>query len=91
MKRNGGTILIAVIIPGALITFLGILYYLIPRGKGERTGYLSTVLLTEIMFLVMITSFVPLSKRVPLIGWLFLGYTILLAILTIAVLGLEKI
>ena len=83
--------LIAVVIPGALITFLGILYILIPRGSGERTAYLSTVLLTEIMFLVMITTFVPMSKKVPLIGWLFLSYTILLAIMTIVVLALEKI
>jgi hypothetical protein len=83
--------LIAVLIPGALITFLGLLYILLPKGTGERTGYLATVLLTEIMFLVMITSFVPMAKQVPVIGWLFLGYTVLLAILTVAVLCLERL
>lgn len=91
IKRSGGTILIAVLIPGALITFLGLLYILLPRGNGDRIGYLSTVLLTEIMFLVMITSFVPLAKQIPVIGWLFLSYTILLAIMTVAVLVLEKV
>ncbi len=91
LLREGGVILIAVVIPGALITFLGLLYILIPKGTGERTAYLATILLTEIMFLVMITSLVPMAKQVPMIGWLFLGYTILLAVLTVAVLGLEKI
>lgn len=91
IKRTGGTILIAVLIPGALITFLGLMYILLPRGGGERAGFLSTVLLTEIMFLVMITSFVPLSRTIPMIGWLFLAYTILLTAITLAVLLMEKI
>lgn len=51
--------LVGLIIPGILVAFLGSLYYLLPRGTGERVSYLATILLTEIMFLVMITQVVP--------------------------------
>jgi hypothetical protein len=47
--------LVGLIIPGILVAFLGSLYYLLPMGTGERISYLATILLTEIMFLVMIT------------------------------------
>lgn len=55
IKREGGTMLVGMIIPGILVAFLGSLYYLLPRGSGDRVSYLATILLTEIMFLVMIT------------------------------------
>ena len=61
MSRFGGTIAVTVIIPGVVVCLLGLLYYFMPRGNGERVPYLSTVILTEIMFLVMLTQFVPLS------------------------------
>ncbi len=47
--------LIGLIISGILVAFLDSLYYLLPPGTGERASYLATILLTEIMFLVMIT------------------------------------
>lgn len=72
IKRNGGTMSIGMIIPGILVAFLGSLYYLIPRGTGERIAYLATILLTEIMFLVMVTQVVPQTKHVPGIALLFL-------------------
>jgi hypothetical protein len=55
LERDGGTMLVGLIIPGVLVAFLGSLYYLLPMGSGERISYLATILLTEIMFLVMIT------------------------------------
>jgi hypothetical protein len=90
IQRQGGTMLVAIMIPGALISFLGHLYYFLPRGDGSRLSYLTTVLLTEIMFLVMITTFVPLSKVTPEIGWLFLAYTIILSLLTVVALFIDK-
>jgi hypothetical protein len=83
--------LVAILIPGALISFLGHLYYFLPRGDGSRLSYLTTVLLTEIMFLVMITTLVPLSKITPEVGWLFLAYTIILSLLTVVALFIDKI
>ena len=80
----------AILIPGALICLLGNLYYLLPRGSGDRIQYLSSVLLTEIMFLVMISTTIPMSKVIPESGILFLGYTILLSILTIMVLFVDR-
>ena len=47
--------LVGMIIPGVLVAFLGSLYFLLHRGTGERISYLATILLTEIMFLVMVT------------------------------------
>ncbi len=64
--------LVGMIIPGILVAFLGSLYYLLPRGDGGRVSYLASILLTEIMFLVMITQVVPQTKIVPAIAYLFL-------------------
>jgi nitric oxide reductase large subunit len=47
--------LVGMIIPGLLVSFLGSLYYLLPIGTGDRMTYLGSILLTEIMFLVMVT------------------------------------
>jgi hypothetical protein len=47
--------LVGMIIPGVFVALLGSLYYYLPRGSGERISFLSTILLTEIMFLVMVT------------------------------------
>ena len=63
---------VGMIIPGILVAFLGSLYYLIPRGTGERISYLASILLTEIMFLVMVTQVVPQTKNIPGIALLFL-------------------
>ena len=89
--RKGGTVLIAVMIPGSLITLLGLVYILLEKGTGERVSFLATILLTEVMFLVMITNFVPLSRYVPFMGWLFLTYVILLSLMIISVIIIEKI
>jgi hypothetical protein len=53
--------MVAVVAPGVLVTFLGVNYWFIPRGTSERSGFMVTVLLTEVMFLVMLTAFVPLA------------------------------
>ena len=89
IKRSGNTMMFAILIPGALIAFLGNLYYLLPRGNGERIQYLSSVLLTEIMFLVMITTIVPMAKTIPECGALFLAYTIELSIITVIALLID--
>ena len=83
--------LVGLIIPGILVAFLGSLYYLLPRGTGERVSYLATILLTEIMFLVMITQVVPQTKIVPATAYMFLKQTILLIIITVIILIIDKI
>jgi hypothetical protein len=54
--------IITMIVPGGLITLLGVCYYIIPINGGQRAGFLSTIILSEVMFLVMLTSFLPISK-----------------------------
>jgi hypothetical protein len=83
--------LVGMIIPGVFVALLGSLYYFLPRGTGDRISFLSTILLTEIMFLVMVTQVVPQTKVVPAIAYLFLELTIVLAILMIVALFLDKI
>jgi hypothetical protein len=82
--------LLAIMVPGMLVTFLGINYWFIPMGTNERAGFLGTIVLTEVMFLVMLTSFLPLSKEIPMLGYLFLVYTIQLILLTVLVMQLES-
>ena len=89
ITRTGNTILVTVIIPGVVVCLLGLLYFLMPRGNGERVPYLSTVILTEIMFLVMLTQFVPLSNEVPIVEMLFLGLSVTLCVLAIPVTLIE--
>lgn len=54
--------LFGMVLPGILVAFLGGLYYMLPRGSGERPSYLASILLTEIMFLVMVTQVVPQAR-----------------------------
>ncbi len=70
--RTGSTLLITVLIPGVSITLLSMMYFYIPLGGGERVPYLSTILLTSVMFLVMLTQFIPLARDVPLFEMMFL-------------------
>ena len=49
-------------------------------GDGQRVPYLSTILLTEIMFLVMLTTFVPISKQVPNLVVLFFALASVLSL-----------
>ncbi len=79
------------VLPGILVALLGGLYYLLPRGSGERTSYLASILLTEIMFLVMVTQVVPLAKEIPNVGQMFLNQTVLLSVVMIFVLFIDKI
>lgn len=76
---------------GILVAYLGSLYFLLPRGTGERVSYLATILLTEIMFLVMITQVVPQTKYIPKIAFMFLELTITLIVITVVVLIIDKI
>ena len=55
MQRKGSTITVTVVAPGVVISLLGLFYIFLPRGSGERVPYLSTVILTDVMFLVMLT------------------------------------
>ena len=83
--------LVGMVIPGVFVAFLGSLYYYLPRGTGERISFLSTILLTEIMFLVMVTQVVPQTKVIPAIAYLFFGHTIILALTMIIVVIFDKV
>ena len=89
IERQGQTIKKTVIFPALFVTCLAFFYYFIPIGTGARTGYLATILLTVIMFLVMLTTFVPVSKRTTGIVDMFFNLTVILFCLSIVVLFMD--
>ena len=89
IKRQGKTISKTVILPALFVTCLAFLYYFIPIGTGGRIGYLATILLTDIMFLVMLTTFVPVSKRTTGIVDMFFHLTVILFCLSVVVLLMD--
>lgn len=89
IKRQGSTLTVTVIVPGLAISFMSLLYIFLPKGQGERVGYLSTIILTVVMFLVMLTNFVPLSRDLPMIEALFLCLTVLLCVMAIPIIIIE--
>lgn len=89
IKRQGSTLTVTVIIPGLAIAFLSLLYVFLPKGGGERINYLSTIVLTVVMFLVMLTNFVPLSRDLPIIEALFLCLTVILCLMEIPLIIIE--
>ena len=89
MKRTGATITVTVIAPGVAVSLLGLLYIFLPKGGGERIPFLATIILTEIMFLVMLTQFVPLSRDIPTVEVLFLSLSIILCFISVPITILE--
>ena len=89
MVRKGSTMGFTVVAPGSLICLIGLLYYIMPRGGGERINFLMIVLLTEIMFLVILASYVPLSNQLSNVEILFFGLAIYLCMLTVPIAFLD--
>lgn len=78
IKRDGSTLTIVVLVPGVAVCMLGMMYFLLPLGSGERIPFLSTIILSEIMFLVMMTQFMPLTKKPPRIVEVFFVNSLIL-------------
>jgi hypothetical protein len=89
IERQGMTIEKTVILPALFVACLAFFYYFIPIGTGDRTNFLATILLTIIMFLVMLTTFVPVSKSTSGIVDMFFNLTIILFALIIVVLFMD--
>ena len=70
-KRFPSTLEKGVIVPGVLISFLALLYIFIDKGSGQRLGFLTTILLTQVMFLTMMTNFVPTARENPAFQLMF--------------------
>ena len=73
VQREPSTLETGVIVPGVAISFLALLYILIKRDDNSRVGYLTTIMLTQVMFLTMITRFVPTARANPAFQELFLS------------------
>ena len=78
VQREPSTMETGVIVPGVAISFLSLLYVLIKRDDNSRVGYLTTILLTQVMFLTMITRFVPTARANPAFQELFLSLAMII-------------
>jgi nicotinic acetylcholine receptor, invertebrate len=84
IQRQGNTIERTIIFPALFVSFLAFLYYFLPIGSSEGINFLATLLLTVIMFLVMVTTFIPLSKDTSgIVDMLFILTILLFIIMTI--------
>ena len=69
MRRRPLYFLFYLSIPCALLMILALTSFLIPAESGERIGFVTTVLLAMMVFLLLIPSFVPqTSKNLPILG-----------------------
>ena len=59
MKRLGVTLSKGVIVPAIVIAFIGLGYVLL---QSDRLSFLSQLLLSEAMFVVMMNQFIPMSN-----------------------------
>ncbi len=83
IERQGNTLITTIVAPGILVTVLGMTYILLPLGSEERLPFLSTIILTQVMFIVILASFVPLARDIPWIVYLFLELTLVMTGTTI--------
>lgn len=91
IKREGNTITLTIIIPGYLIALMSMLYIFLPRGgKGMRIYYLSNILLTSTMFLIIFTEFVPITNETPRVAAIFFMLTMSLCLIIAPVMYLER-
>ena len=54
-----------------MIAFLSLLYIFIARDNGQRFGYLTTMMLTQVTFMTLMTGFVPVARENPRLQLLF--------------------
>eukprot|EP00347_Sterkiella_histriomuscorum_P015150 403358130 len=90
IRRKGNTLVVSVIVPCFLVGLASTFYYFLPKGQGERANYLATILLTEIMFLVMISQILPMSTQIPFMGYFFLSISCTTILLILIVLLVDK-
>ncbi len=89
IKRVGNTILNTVLVPGLALCYTCFLYVLIPLSSGERVAFLTTLLLTMVMFLVILNQFIPIARQAAKIELVFLTLTIVLSYMVVQVIIID--
>ncbi|KAL4216888.1 behavioral response to nicotine [Mactra antiquata] len=78
LSRRHWTILVTVIVPMLLVSFAGMLVFLIPAENSSKIGYTVAILIAELLLMIVILDVVPLaSSHVPILGNFFLTLIIL--------------
>ena len=91
IKRVGNTINNAVTIPSIIVAFLGLGYVLLRETTHDRLPFINAILLTEIMFLVMMSTILPTAMNAPLLSRLMLILSVIVSIITLVQVGLVYI
>ncbi|XP_015749407.1 PREDICTED: neuronal acetylcholine receptor subunit alpha-7-like [Acropora digitifera] len=85
MKRKSLYYTFYLMIPCIILTILAMSSFLIHVESGERIGFVTTVLLSMTVFLLMIPSFLPVtSDGVPVLGVLLQGTMIIITLVLFA-------
>ncbi|PAA51583.1 hypothetical protein BOX15_Mlig028499g1 [Macrostomum lignano] len=73
------------VFPCALLTWLALLVYLLPAESGEKIGYVTTLLLSLVVFLLMLADNIPRSGDcVPILGQYFVMCVLLVALANVS-------
>ena len=84
LVRVGNTLTIAVTVPSVIVAFVGLGYIMLSSDSHERVGFLNSLLLTEIMFLMILSGIVPASQTPPVLSRLILTIAAFLSLITCA-------
>ena len=69
MTRRSSTILVTIVIPLVLISFLGVFVFMIPVESSSKIGFPIGILIVEVIFLNMMLEILPISARnIPILG-----------------------
>ncbi|XP_045177525.2 neuronal acetylcholine receptor subunit beta-3-like isoform X2 [Mercenaria mercenaria] len=69
MTRRSTTILLTVVLPFVLASFLGVFVFMIPAESSNKTGFPVGVLVVEVVLLSIMMEVIPISARnVPVLG-----------------------
>ena len=77
IQRKGYTTVHVMYIPGILVSFLSLITFFIKIEDPLRVQFTTTTLLTLIMFLVMITRFLPITNDKPIMEVLFANLVVI--------------
>jgi len=78
--------------PCALLAGLGLFGFFIPTESGERIGFVTTVLLGMMVFLLIVPESLPESSRsIPILGVLMMSTMIVIAFMLLATIFIIKI
>lgn len=77
--------------PSLILGILTLMSFFIPTESGERIGFVTTILLSMMVFLLLIPEYLPdISDELPVLGVLMISFLILIAAVLMATIVILK-